>query len=282
MGKNSIVRFLAAVPVTASIAINTTIYQNKNDIQLDLPTNIQQQVENNNDKNLKIELLPEPAIDVSNNPTAKNGSIEPSENTLTVSEKQPQQEKATVIVAESKGAKGKKLNIKKEKAENEKSTKDPTKEDKKDTDKDIINDGQLAAMEKMVSGYPIEKMLPHISKRRPETAAFLVAIAKKESNWGKRSPRSAGGDCFNYWGFKDHRFPFVAGHSCFPSAETAVETVGNRIDKLVSQGRNTPAELVIWKCGSACAKDGNKGKWISDVGLYFNPIIAATPKNDSL
>lgn len=134
---------------------------------------------------------------------------------------------------------------------------------------------QLAVMEKMVSGHPIEKMLPFIAKRNPVTAAFLVSIAKKESNWGKRSPRNANGDCFNYWGFKDRRFPFASGHSCFPSAEVAVEAVGNRIDKLVSQGRDNPAELVIWKCGSACAKDGNKGKWISDVNLYFRPILAA-------
>lgn len=143
------------------------------------------------------------------------------------------------------------------------------------TETENISPEQLAVMEKMVSGHPIENMLPFIAKRNPVTAAFLVSIAKKESNWGKRSPRSAKGDCFNYWGFKDHRFPFVSGHSCFPSAEAAVEAVGNRIDKLVSQGRDNPAELVVWKCGSACAKDGNKGKWISDVNLYFRPILAA-------
>lgn len=147
--------------------------------------------------------------------------------------------------------------------------------DASSSNENTVTQEQLAVIAKMVTGHPIEKMLPFIAKRNPVTAAFLVAIAKKESNWGKRSPRNANGDCFNYWGFKDRRFPFASGHSCFPSRETAIWAVGNRIDKLVSQGRDNPAELVVWKCGSACAKDGNKGKWISDVNMYFRPILAA-------
>lgn len=130
-------------------------------------------------------------------------------------------------------------------------------------------------IEKMVGSSPMAKMLPYLEKQDPVTAAFLVAIAKKESNWGKVSPRSKSGDCFNYWGFKDRRFKFVAGHSCFPSAEVAVETVGKRIDNLVAKGKDTPSEMVIWKCGSACAGDGGAGKWISDVNLYFRPIVAS-------
>ena len=138
-----------------------------------------------------------------------------------------------------------------------------------------VSEKQLEVMEKMVAGHPIAKMLHYIAKRNPVTAAFIVSIAKKESNWGKVAPRGKNGDCFNYWGFKDRRFPFVAGHSCFPSAEAAVSAVGNRIDKLTANGRATPAELVVWKCGSACAKDGNAGKWISDVNKYFRPIASA-------
>ncbi len=130
-------------------------------------------------------------------------------------------------------------------------------------------------IEKMVGNSPMAKMLPYLEKQDPVTAAFLVAIAKKESNWGKVSPKSKSGDCFNYWGFKDRRFTFVAGHSCFPSAEVAVETVGKRIDNLVAKGKDTPSEMVIWKCGSACAGDGGAGKWISDVNLYFRPIVAS-------
>lgn len=207
MGKRSIAKFLAAVPLTASIAVNTPVSQNKNDIQLDY-----------SQKNAKIILA------VADN--AETGKVKVNEgNSVDRDEK--------------------------------------------------VSDEQLAAMEKMVNGYPIEKMIPYIAKRRPETAAFLVAIAKKESNWGKVSPKSKDGDCFNYWGFKDHRFPFAAGHSCFPSREAAIDSVGNRIDKLVAGGRNTPAKISIWKCGSACKSDGNVGKWISDVSAYFNPLMGA-------
>ena len=177
------------------------------------------------------------------------------------------------VTSKKKDSKQTKIVLAKEKKDNAPQLK--VKNDAEKVETGNVTPEQLAVMEKMVSGHPIEKMLPFIAKRNPVTAAFLVSIAKKESNWGKRSPRNASGDCFNYWGFKDHRFPFASGHSCFPSAEVAVETVGNRIDKLVSQGRDNPAELVIWKCGSACAKDGNKGKWISDVNLYFRPILAA-------
>ncbi len=133
----------------------------------------------------------------------------------------------------------------------------------------------LEKIEKMIGNSPMAKMIPYLEKQDPITAAFLVAIAKKESNWGKISPRTKSGECFNYWGFKDRRFKFVAGHSCFPSAEVAVETVGKRIDNLVAKGKDTPAEMVVWKCGSACAKDGGAGKWISDVNLYFKPIVAS-------
>lgn len=247
MGKRSITKFLAAVPITASIVVNTNIYQNKNDIQFD-PTNTETKY-----YQIDKELKTAPSFDLAIE-TAKSGKGQPK-----------------IVLAAAESAKVKKVNI------------DNPKSDSEETGNtnDGITNEQLAVMEKFVSGYPIEKMLPYISKRRPETAAFLVAIAKKESNWGKRSPRSGKGDCFNYWGFKDHRFPFAAGHSCFPSREVAIETVGNRIDKLVANGRNTPAKLSIWKCGSACSKDGNVGKWIGDVNMYYQPILAAAEKKDS-
>jgi len=247
MGKRSITKFLAAVPVAASIVVNTTIYQNKNDIQFD-PTDTKTKYYQI-DKELKTEPSFELAIE-----TAKSGKGQPK-----------------IVLAAADSTKVKKVSV-----EAPVNNSEDTEKNKKEVSKE-----QLAAMEKFVSGYPIEKMLPYISKRRPETAAFLVAIAKKESNWGKVSPKSKDGDCFNYWGFKDHRFKFVAGHSCFPSREVAIETVGNRIDKLVANGRNTPAKISIWKCGSACSKDGNVGKWIGDVNMYYQPILAATDKNES-
>jgi len=242
MGKRRIAKFLAAVPLTASIAVNTSVTQNKNDIQFD-------QDNSKNDNHyfaVDEKYQPHPSMDLAINIAKHHG-----------------QKDAKIILVAAENAKAPKVKV------------EDKKSDPKDSDAKAVSGKQLASMEKMVAGYPIEKMLPYIAKRRPETAAFLVAIAKKESNWGKVSPKSAQGDCFNYWGFKDHRFPFAAGHSCFPSRETAIETVGNRIDKLVSGGRNTPAKLSVWKCGSACAKDGNVGKWISDVGLYFNPLMNA-------
>jgi len=238
MGKRSIAKFLAAIPLTATIAVNTPVYQNKNDIQLDSDKTKPKYY--SVDKKYRTEPSIELAVDIA---------------------KHNRKTKPEIVLAAENSAKGAKVKVDNSKG--------------KSDEKDKVTDDQLAAMEKMVKGYPIEKMLPYISERRPETAAFLVAIAKKESNWGKVSPKSSQGDCFNYWGFKDHRFPFAAGHSCFPSREAAIDAVGNRIDKLVAGGRNTPSKISIWKCGSACKSDGNVGKWISDVGMYFNPLMNA-------
>ncbi|MDQ5961397.1 MAG: hypothetical protein QG581_318, partial [Patescibacteria group bacterium] len=64
---------------------------------------------------------------------------------------------------------------------------------------DALNDQIIS----MTVGYPIEQMAGSIAMYDREVAALLVGIAKKESNWGKRVPRSSdGADCFNYWGFK--------------------------------------------------------------------------------
>jgi len=254
MGKRSIAKLFAAVPVAATMVVNTNIYQDKNNIQLEL------QKTNTNYYEVDKKYRPEPslelAIDIANNK---------KKDVITVKDKPKKVGKAKIVLAASGKPAVKKMNVE----NNGSDTNDS------DGDKPAISTEQLATMEKMVAGYPIAKMLPFIAEREPETAAFLIAIAKKESNWGKVSPRSKDGDCFNYWGFKDHRFKFAAGHSCFPSREVAIETVGNRIDKLIANGRNTPAKLSVWKCGSACSKDGNVGKWISDVSMYFNPIMAA-------
>lgn len=136
------------------------------------------------------------------------------------------------------------------------------------------------AMEKtireMVKGYPIEKMVPYIAEKDKIVAALLVAIGKKESNWGKRVPVLKGEDCFNYWGYRGKREKMgTGGHTCFDSPKDAVDTVAKRIEFLVSNEKlNTPAKMVVWKCGYDCSWDSKAAvrKWISDVDLYFKKL----------
>ncbi len=139
-----------------------------------------------------------------------------------------------------------------------------------DSKKDEFED----ELKEMVKGYPIEKMVPYIADEDRIVAAFLVGIAKKESNWGKRVPVLNGGDCYNYWGYRGIRKRMgTGGHTCFDSRKDAIDTVSKRIEFLVEEKKlNTPAKMSIWKCGSACNKDGQVGKWISDVDLYFDKV----------
>lgn len=129
----------------------------------------------------------------------------------------------------------------------------------------------------MVQGYPIEEMTPYIATKDKKVAAFMIAIAKKESAWGKRKPVLNGQDCYNYWGFrlKTDRMG-SGGHTCFNSPQEAVETVAQRIDQLVTEEKiDTPKEMVIWKCGYRC--DGPEAvganKWIKDVDYYYRALI---------
>jgi hypothetical protein len=128
----------------------------------------------------------------------------------------------------------------------------------------------------MVEGYPIEEMLPYIFEKDRTVAAFLVGIAKKESNWGKRVPVLEGQDCFNYWGYRGvRRLMGTGGHTCFNSRKEAVDTVAKRIEKLVySQKLNTPEKMILWKCGFSCEGHSRESvkKWISDVSLYFSQL----------
>lgn len=132
-------------------------------------------------------------------------------------------------------------------------------------------------IKQMVSGYPIEKMTPYIAKKDPKVAAFLVAIAKKESNWGKRRPVLNGQDCFNYWGFrlKTERMG-SGGHTCFDSPQEAVDTVADRIDEMVNEEKIiSPNEMIVWKCGYGCKnseKTNSELKWIKDVSYYYNEL----------
>ena len=130
----------------------------------------------------------------------------------------------------------------------------------------------------LAAGYPIEIMAPTIAEYDRSVAALIVGIAKKESNWGKRVPRSIdGADCFNYWGFKGAGSRGTAmGHGCFGTPEEAVHAVGNRIAELVAQRKTSePKNLIIWKCGSSCATHSPESvrKWIADVDLYYQKVV---------
>ena len=130
-------------------------------------------------------------------------------------------------------------------------------------------------IKKMVAKHPMEKMAPYIAKQDREVAAYLVAIAKKESNWGKYSPQKNGKSCYNYWGYRGSYNQTRSGYSCFASPKQAVDEVGGRMAELIDQDLNTPQKMVVWKCGRICsAHDPNSvNKWIQDVDLYYNKFF---------
>jgi hypothetical protein len=128
-------------------------------------------------------------------------------------------------------------------------------------------------IEKMVKGYPIEKMVPLIAKKDRIVAAFIIGIARQESQWGKHIPVYQGKDCYNYWGYRGKNPVGTGGHSCFASPQDAVDTVAKRIEWLVKNDElNTPSKMSIWKCGSACENDKNVKNWINNVDLYFRKL----------
>lgn len=144
----------------------------------------------------------------------------------------------------------------------------------KNYQEDSENEQELKGeIKEMTKGYPIEKMASFIAKQDRIIAAFLVAIAKKESNWGKRVPVLNGQDCYNYWGYRGKRERMgTGGHTCFDSPEDAVKTVSKRLEFLVSSEKlNTPAKLIVWKCGYDCSWDNPVAvrKWINDIDHYF-------------
>jgi len=130
----------------------------------------------------------------------------------------------------------------------------------------------------MVKGYPIEAMLPYIFEQDRMTAAFLIGIGKKESNWGKRAPVLEEQDCFNYWGYRGiRRMMGSGGHTCFNSRKDAVVTVAARLNKLIhSEKLDTPEKLIVWKCGFSCEGHSRESvkKWISDVDMYYEELKA--------
>jgi hypothetical protein len=126
-------------------------------------------------------------------------------------------------------------------------------------------------IEKMARGYPIKKMSAFIGRKDDRVAAFLVAIAKKESNWGKFSPKDNGRECYNYWGYRGPENPTASGYSCFDSPKQAVDIVGRRLKNLIAEKIDTPQEMVMWKCGPHCNRHESLSaeKWVSDVNFYY-------------
>ncbi len=129
----------------------------------------------------------------------------------------------------------------------------------------------------MVDGYPIGSMTRYIADRDPDTAKFLISIAKHESGWGRRSPTDAAGKtCYNYWGFRgggDH--VTASGYSCFGSPKEAISVVGSRLEYLIhGLSLDTPEELIVWKCGSSCAghDPGDVANWIGTVDAYAQKV----------
>jgi len=129
----------------------------------------------------------------------------------------------------------------------------------------------------MTKGYPIEKMAPEIARQDKIVAAFLVGIAKKESDWGKHVPVLEGKDCYNYWGFRAQREKMgTGGHTCFDSRSDAVTSVAKRIKNIIEKEKiKTPEGMVtVWKCGYDCSWDspGAVKKWVKDVDGYFDEV----------
>jgi hypothetical protein len=128
----------------------------------------------------------------------------------------------------------------------------------------------------LVSGYPIEAMVPTIAVYDREIAGLIVGIAKKESDWGKHAPSLAGRDCRNYWGLKGVGSRGASmGYACFDTPEEAARAVGDRIAKLVTvKQSSSPENLIVWKCGSSCAGHSPESvrSWISGVRVYYDRI----------
>jgi hypothetical protein len=136
------------------------------------------------------------------------------------------------------------------------------------------NNENLAKIEEILKGTPMEKMASEIAGKDKVVAGFIVGIALKESGLGFHAPYKNNRDCFNYWGYKGNTDPTTGGYSCFASPEEAIKIVGKRIEDLVQKNLDTPQKMIVWKCGNSCQGHSSTdvAKWISDVSIYFNKI----------
>lgn len=132
-------------------------------------------------------------------------------------------------------------------------------------------------LHRIVDGYPMESMIPAMIQQDSVVTAFLIGIAKKESDWGKHVPRKSGQDCFNYWGYKGMGSRGNAlGYACFSSEDEAISVVGTRLFTLAkTQHRDTPSKMLVWKCGSSCAGHDPRGvqSWIGTVETYYKKVL---------
>lgn len=127
----------------------------------------------------------------------------------------------------------------------------------------------------MVAGQPIAEMTTFIAEKDKTVAAYLVAIAKKESNWGKFSPQKNNKNCYNYWGYRGTYNQTDSGYSCFDSPQQAIDVVGKRISDLVNKNVDTPKAMALaWKCGWDCSghDPASVTKWVSDVNFYYQKV----------
>lgn len=126
----------------------------------------------------------------------------------------------------------------------------------------------------LIEGYPLAEMTSEIAEQDKLVATFLIAIAKKESDWGKHSPKKNGVDCYNYWGYRGGYNATASGYSCFDDPGQAIAVVGGRIKDLIDQGINTPEKMIVWKCGRDCSWDNPTAvrKWVSDVSAYYHKL----------
>lgn len=135
----------------------------------------------------------------------------------------------------------------------------------------------LEEIDVLVTGYPIAEMAAAIARYDREIAGLIVGIGKKESNWGKRTPKLNGEECYNFWGYRGRgtRGFTPDGYGCWDTPEEAVRTIGDRLVTLREvRASAEPAQMVVWKCGNSCAghSDESVRKWISDVNFYYREI----------
>jgi hypothetical protein len=138
-------------------------------------------------------------------------------------------------------------------------------------EKDKINIELREKIAPIIKNTPMDEMINDISRRDQPVAALLVAIAMKESKFGKYSPKKNGEKCFNYWGYRGKENTTASGYSCFDSPAHAIEVVGNRVESMVRAGANSPSKMIAWKCGRSCAghSDESVRKWIADVAINY-------------
>ncbi len=132
-------------------------------------------------------------------------------------------------------------------------------------------------LELIVTGFPIDAMIKAIAGYDREIAGLIVGIGKKESNWGKRTPKLEGVECFNFWGYRGAGTKGFTpdGYGCWSTPEEAVKTIGDRLVKLREVRLSAePARMIVWKCGSTCASHSDESvrKWIADVDIYYRKI----------